>query len=358
VIVNYHGGRLLLDCIASLREQCVDETIVVDNGSADGSVAAAVAAFPDVEVLAPGRNLGFAGGANLGASAARGRLLLLLNPDIRLPPGAVTEMAARFADPRVGVLAPPLRVETSATVEYGATIDVIGSPVGLTRPASPVYVPGCALMTRSALFRGLDGFDDRFFMFVEDVDYCWRVLLSGFDVTVPTIAPAWHFGGATAPGGYIEQESLSSTLFRVALRERNTLAMLLKCYAGPLAFTITPMYIAQSLLTAAALAARGRRRTALAILAGLRWNVRELPRTLAVRRRVQVSRKVRDTVILRRMYRGVWKLHLLMRFGIPPVSENPAAPAGSDRAGRDRAQAIDLAAARSAARSPRRPPAG
>ena len=336
MIVNYHGGDLLLDCIASLQGQKVEETILVDNGSADGSAAAAAAAFPDLEVLAPGRNLGFAGGANLGARAASGELLLFLNPDIRLPAGAVTELAARFAESRVGVVAPPLRVEASATVEYGATIDVIGSPVGLTTPASPVYVPGCALMTRSTLFHELGGFDDRFFMFVEDVDYCWRVLLSGFDVTVPPIRPAWHFGGATAPGGYIDQQSLSSTLFRVALRERNTLAMLVKCYAGPLASIVTPVYVAQSLLTAGALAAGGRRRTARAIVAGLRWNLRERRRTLELRRRAQASRQVRDTVVLRRMYRGLWKLRLLTRFGVPAVSEDEPDPVERDRSRRGR----------------------
>ena len=321
VIVNYEGGELLLDCIASLQAQAVAETVLVDNGSADGSAAAAAAKFPHVNLVQPGRNTGFAAGANLGAREARAELLFFLNPDIRLPPRSVAAMAARFADPRVGVLAPPLLVETSGTVEYGATVDVIGSPVGLSTPAPPVYAPGCALMTRADLFRQLGGFDDRYFMFVEDVDYCWRVLLRGLDVTVPAIEPAWHLGGATAPGGYIRQGSLSSTLFRVVLRERNTLAMLLKCYGVPLASIMAPAYVAQSLITAAALAANGHVRTARAIVGGLRWNFRELRRTLELRRRAQVSRRIPDRVIVRRMYRGVWKLHLLRRFGVPAVSE-------------------------------------
>ena len=326
VIVNYEGGELLLDCIASLQAQAVAEIVLVDNGSADGSAAAAAARFPDVKLVQPGRNTGFAGGANLGAREARAALLLFLNPDIRLPPGSVAAMADRFGDPRVGVLGPPLQVETSGTVEYGATVDIIGAHVGLTSPAPPVYVSGCALMTPASLFSELGGFDERFFMFVEDVDYCWRALLSGFEVSVPVIEPAWHFGGAATPGGYISsQGTLSSTLFRVVLRERNTLTMLVKCYGAPLAVAVTPLYIGQSLLTAAALAARGHRATARAMLGGFRWNLRELPRTLELRRRVQASRKVPDTLILRRMFRGVWKLHLLKRFGVPRVAEDGAA---------------------------------
>ena len=326
MIVNYDGGGLLLECIASLRRQGVVETILVDNGSADGSAAAAAAQFPDLKLVAPRRNLGFAGGANLGARQARGELLLFLNPDIRLPAGSVPTMAGRFADPHVGVVAPPLQVEAAGIVEYGATVDIIGSPVGLTTPASPVYVPGCALMTRAALFHELGGFDERFFMFVEDVDFCWRVLLRGLDVTVPAIEPAWHFGGAVTPGGYVSRGSLSTTRFRVVLRERNTLAMLLKCYGAPLASVVAPAYVAQSLLTAGLLAARGRRATALAMVGGLRWNLRELPRTREARRRVQTSRQVGDAAVLRRMYRGIWKLHLLMRFGVPPVSEEGPTP--------------------------------
>jgi glycosyltransferase involved in cell wall biosynthesis len=331
VIVNYQGGELLLDCIAGLADQGVLEKIVVDNGSADGSAAAAAARFPDLAVLAPGRNLGFAGGANLGAREAGSELLLFLNPDVRLPPGSVRAMAARFADPGVGVVGPPLQVEAAGALEYGYTVDVIGSPVNLTTPAPPVYVPGCALMTRTALFRELDGFDDRFFMFVEDVDYCWRSLLRGFDVVVPDVEPAWHYGGAAAPGGYLNEDRLSSTLFRVMLRERNTLTMLLKCYGGTLAAIVTPVYVLQSLLTAAILAAYGRRRTALAMVAGLRWNLCELSRTVGLRRRVQASRQVSDILILRRMYRGIWKLHLLMRFGVPAVSENEAGAAELER---------------------------
>ena len=321
---------MLRECIASLRDQGVAETLVVDNGSADGSAAAAAAEFPDLKLLTPGRNLGFAGGANLGARRAREGLLLFLNPDIRLAPGSVPAMAARFADPRVGVLAPPLWVEATGNVEYGATVDVIGSPVGLTTSAPPLYVHGCALMTRSTLFHELAGFDERFFMFVEDVDYCWRVLLTGRDVAVALVQPAWHFGGAVAAGGYIKHEELSSTLFRVALRERNTFAMLLKCYGGLLASMIAPAYIAQSLLTAAALAARGNKRTARAIVAGVRWNSRELRRTLELRRDAQARRTVSDAAVLRRMYRGVWKLHLLRQFGLPTVTESGPVPDYSD----------------------------
>ncbi|HEX2428245.1 MAG TPA: glycosyltransferase family 2 protein [Gaiellaceae bacterium] len=325
VIVNYEAGKLLLECISALAGQStLLETIVVDNGSTDGSTEAAAAGFPDVHVVKPGRNLGFAGGGNAGARVARGELLLFLNPDVRLTPGSVSALAAEFTDPSVGVVGPPLDVAVADAVEYGATLDPIGSPVGLADRGPALYVPGCALMTRARLFHALGGFDERFFMFVEDVDYCWRVLLSGSDVRVARITPAQHEGGAAAPGGYLTAEGVTSTRFRVVLRERNTLAMLLKCYGSPLVWIVVPLYAVQSLATAVVLAAVGRRRTAIDIAGGLWWNLRELPRTVELRRMVQRSRHVNERKILKRMYRGLWKVTLLLRFGIPEVSEKGA----------------------------------
>jgi glycosyltransferase involved in cell wall biosynthesis len=322
IIVNYEGGELLVDCVAALDTQTgLLETIIVDNASADGSTAAAAARFPQVKIVRPGRNLGFAGGANVGAVAASGELLLFLNPYFALLPGSIDALATEFSDPLAGAVGPPIAVAASDTTEYGCTLDPIGSPVGLSKPAAPLYVAGCALMTRTRLFHDLGGFDERFFMFVEDADYCWRVLLRGYDVRVTTQTPVRHEGGAVAPGGYLTATGVTSTKFRIVLRERNTLAMLFKCYSFPLLVLIVPLYVGQSIATAVALAAVGERSTARGIVGGLWWNARELRRTLALRREAQRSRQGSEHEIRRRMYRGIWKLTLLSRFGMPTVRE-------------------------------------
>ena len=330
VIVNFESGDALGDCIRSLREQpALMETIVVDNGSKDGSAAEALASFPDIVLVDPGRNLGFAGGANAGARVARGRLLLFLNPDTELLPAAVETLAAAFDSAGVGVAGPMLELDYLGARELGCTIDPIGYPVPLSRPRPPLYVSGCALMTTRDLFAELGGFDERFFMFVEDVDLCWRTLLRGLDVRVVPDAVVRHQGGASAAGGYITADGLATTRFRVVLRERNTLATLLKCYALPTLAAVLPAYVLQSLATAVALAATGRSQTALGILEGLWWNVRELPRTRALRRRAQRARTCPDREILQRMHHGVQKLTLLRRFGVPPVDQSEGAPRGS-----------------------------
>lgn len=322
VIVNYEGGELLLDCIQSLLNQGSPlQVIVVDNGSTDGSTVAAVARFPEIEVIRPGRNLGFAGGANEGARRARGEFLLFLNPDVLLDPGCVRMLLESMEDPQVAVSGPVLQVHASDSVEHGATIDLLGYPVILANARVPLYVSGCALVTRTVIFEQLDGFDDRFFMFVEDVDYCWRVLLSGWELRVVEDATASHEGGAAAPGGYLTPQGLATTRFRVALRERNTLAMLLKCHGLLPIVLLLPLYLLQALLTAALLALAGKHRTSRDIVGGLVWNLRELKLTLALRRRVRDHRRIPDRIVLQRMYRGFRKAELLVRHGLPKVAE-------------------------------------
>lgn len=322
IIVNYEGGEWLQRCLRSLYEQAVPlQVLVVDNGSSDGSAAVAAERFPGVEVVRPAENLGFAGGANAGARRARGEFLLFLNPDVELGRGCLGALLRAFDDPRVGVCGPALRVLSSGVVEFGGTVDPLGYPMGLSVMRPPLFVPGCALATRTEIFDALGGFDDRFFLFVEDVDYCWRVLLAGWDVKVLGEAIAIHAGGASAPGGYPTEGGLRTTSMRVALRERNTLATLLKCY-GPRSLAIAlPAYVAQTLLTALGLALRGKKKTAREVVGGLAWNARELRRTLALRRSVQTGRRIPDSNVRARMHQTFRKAELLVRYGIPRVRE-------------------------------------
>jgi len=183
-------------------------------------------------------------------------------------------------------------------------------------------------MTRADIFHKLGGFDGRFFMFVEDADYCWRALLVGKDVQVAPDALVVHEGGAAAPGGYPMDEGVETTLFRVSHRERNTLAMLLKCYGGRIAVPAAFLYVLQTLATAVFLTTVRKPRTARAIVAGLVWNARALRTTLELRRQVQATRRVSDAAVLARMHRGLRKVDIVVRYGIPVVREEPAPRCG------------------------------
>jgi len=322
IIINFESGPTLLDCLDSLQEQTAPlEIIIVDNGSADGSVDAARLRFKDVRVVRPGRNLGFAGGANEGAAEASGEFLLFLNPDVRLGAGCVPALVAAMGDHRVGVVGPVVYIESLEKFEYGSTIDLLGHPVGLSSPGSPLFVSGCALMTRQHLFRRLRGFDQRMFMFVEDADYGWRTFLSGSDVRVSTQAQASHVGGAVTPGGYPTTGSLSTTRFRIVLRERNTLRMLLKCYGWPSAVVASFAHASLMGIAAVVLWATGRAGTARGLVRGLSSNASHLGETLALRNEVQSTRQRPDREVRARMYKGFMKLAVIRNRGLPNINE-------------------------------------
>lgn len=320
IIIAYSPGNELLRCLASLREQDVPmEILIVDNGSGQGTVRAAEEAYPEATVVRSRQNLGYSGGANLGAGRARGDYLLFLNPDVHLAPGAVRLLVDGLSRPQVGVCGPVVYQEASMALDYGSTIDALGNPIGLPALRPPLFVQGCALATRADLFEIIHGFDERYFMFVEDVDYCWRVLLAGFDVRVVEDAKASHIGGASAPGGYPSAGRLTTTRFRLALRERNTLATLLKCYHPATLTLVLPLYILQAVGTAILLALARRRGAPSAVMQGLFWNIRHLRQTLRLRRATQVTRRVPDRVIRQRMRRGWRRIELAREVGIPTV---------------------------------------
>src|SRR2546422_10975959 len=99
IIVNWNAGQALDACLASLAAGGVSapEVVLVDNASSDGSVGAVCARHPQVRLLETGANLGFAAGANRGAEAARGDVLVFLNPDARVLPGALPRLVEALA---------------------------------------------------------------------------------------------------------------------------------------------------------------------------------------------------------------------------------------------------------------------
>src|SRR5205823_14660526 len=123
-------------------------------------------------------------------------------------------------------------------------------------------------------------------------------------------------GGAVSPGGYPTSSGLETTGIRVVLRERNTLATLMKCYGASMLCVVLPLYVAQSLLVAVLLTIIGKGRTARGVMRALTWNARHVRATMAARSIVQRSRQTPDRDILKRMFKGNRKLSLLFSVGM------------------------------------------
>lgn len=233
VIVCFNPGSDLGLCIESLGCEHWREVILVDNASSDGSVDAVAKCYENLHIIYSPTNRGFAGGANLGARHASGSALVFLNPDTFAPLSALALLVERV-EVAPGVAGPLVHRQRGQGFEAGAVIDILGMPRAL--PAGdrrqPMYVSGCCLATSRTCFDEIGGFDERYFMFMEDVEYCWQALRRDFAVSVVNEATVEHVGGRVTPGGYRaadDDATLEMSAARVLLRERNTTTMILAC---------------------------------------------------------------------------------------------------------------------------------
>lgn len=206
VIVNWNAGPALVECVRSLAEDAARgcEIIVVDNASGDGSAAAAAAACPWITPVASPANLGFAGGANLGAGRAAGEVVVFLNPDARVLPGAVPGLVgALTAEPHAGIAGGGL-VDPDGRWQPGAARFgplrhlLLDTTVGRLpsrlrrRPYVVDWVYGTFMAIRRDLFERLGGFDPTYFLYGEDMDLCHRAAAIGARTVHVPAARAVH----------------------------------------------------------------------------------------------------------------------------------------------------------------------
>lgn len=220
VTVNYNAGDDLLACVQSLLDEGVVDIQVIDNGSTDGSYQDCEQRYPNVPVThLP--NPGYGGGMNHGAAAMSNEFVFILNPDARLSPGAIDALVARMdADPRLALLGP--RILESDGSEYPSgrrfpsLVDGIGhAALGLFWTRNPFtrrykmldwdrrsyrevdWVSGSAMFVRRSAFDQLGGFDPDYWMYLEDVDLCYRLNKAGWKTAYEPAACVVHEQGTS-----------------------------------------------------------------------------------------------------------------------------------------------------------------
>jgi N-acetylglucosaminyl-diphospho-decaprenol L-rhamnosyltransferase len=203
VIVSYNVRPLLLRCIESLRADGVGRIVVVDNASVDGSAAAA-ASVDGVEIVALDTNLGFGAGANRGAALLDEPYLLVVNPDVVVDPGStklLVDVLDSSAD--IGLVAPRIETPDGRLYESVRRFPTLADAVGHaflhflwpTNRFSRRYkmldwdhaaacdvdwVAGTYLLVRRSAWLDVGGFDERYFMYMEDVDLSRRLGIAGW----------------------------------------------------------------------------------------------------------------------------------------------------------------------------------
>lgn len=222
IIVNWNTGTYLRECLALLRTTTGDiEVIVIDNSSRDDSVSIVNREFPEVILLPQSENLGYAAGNNLGLAAARGDKLLLLNPDVRIFPGALeaAENCLNAVSFRGAVGAK--QIGTDGKIQqslrgFPDPDDLLWEVLGLSRafPGSrrfgryrltwfdynsqiDVDQPMATfLMVKRSVYEKVGPLDPQFPIFFNDVDWCRRIKDAGYTITYCPELVIAHYGGA------------------------------------------------------------------------------------------------------------------------------------------------------------------
>jgi N-acetylglucosaminyl-diphospho-decaprenol L-rhamnosyltransferase len=223
VVVNYEAGDLLAACVRSIQADTsagTPELVVVDNGSTDGSTDG-VRDDPAVAVVSPGRNLGYSGAANLGIERTSADVVAVCNPDLLVAPGTAGAMVRRLAaEPDLAAVGPLVRELDGSPYPSARRVPSVGDAVGhglvgLVKPDNPYtrryreldadpaqprdvdWVSGAAIWLRRSALDAVGGWDDGYFMYVEDVDLCWRLRGAGWRVAYEPSGVVTHVQGAS-----------------------------------------------------------------------------------------------------------------------------------------------------------------
>lgn len=305
IIPHWNGKEHLETCLGALcRQRFGDfETILVDNGSTDGSQAFVRRRFPQVKVLELGENRGFTGACNAGYAAAQGEFVILLNNDTEVEEDWLEALVEAFErHPQAGILASKIllfdqRDRFHAAGDFYRTDGLPGNrgvwekDVGQYEEEEIVFgACGAAAAYRRSMVEEIGFLDGDFFFSCEDVDIAWRAHLAGWEVWYVPDAVVYHklkATGGSVTGSYYDG--------------RNFLYLLWKDYPGSLLRRFWPAVLrAQLRITWEALRS-WRGAAARAKLRGQLAGLRGLPMMWRKRRRTQANRRLSDAILTTRL---------------------------------------------------------
>ena len=250
VVVSYNSRDRLRACVDPLLGLPNVHVIVVDNASPDGSLEA-VQELP-LTAIQLERNGGFAHGVNAGWRAGSAPFVLLLNPDARIDGQSLEALAAALEDdPGLGAVAPRI-LDDDGTLDWSQrryprlrstfarafylhrvfptaswTDELIRDERSYSEPGTPDWVSGACILLRREALEALDGLDEGFFMYAEDIDLCRRLRGAGYELRFEPAATVEHEGGASEPRTNL-LPVLAQSRLRYAAKHRGRLGALLE----------------------------------------------------------------------------------------------------------------------------------
>ncbi len=313
IILNYNGSAWLKKLFDSLLCQTYQdfEIIFVDNASVDDSIAFLQKNYQDarIKIVKSDKNLGFAGGNNLGIETSKGRYLLLINNDTWLKKDFLERIIAFYQNNQFDVVAPFEKdyADEKESKKYNATIDLFGHPIGVgLEEKKSFYLLGACLFFEKKLYEESLGLDSNFFFYSEEVDWFWRLnLLKKSFAYVPDLFFCHAGAGSTGRG-----VRYATFLWR----NQNIPQMLLKNYKWFTLLWIFPLYLVQNIFEIIFFVLILKPKVAYSYVQGWWFTLKNLRKILQKRIWVQKNRLVGDYVIMQKMYFGFAKLHHLLSF--------------------------------------------
>lgn len=319
VIVNWNGGEIFKDCLHSLSQINYPkwELIVVDNGSTDGSekLPTTFKKIPSSKLIINSSNRGFALANNQGYQKASGKYVLLLNNDTKVMSDFLAKMVKKMEeDKSIGVLQPKI-----CLMDHPQYLDNAGSFFtkigfldhwGFMQKDGPEFdeerkifsAKGACMLIRKNVIDHVGLFDENFFSYFEESDFCWRVWLSGYKVIFYPQAKIYHKVGFT-----IRRLNVSNINYHYY---KNRICSLIKNLEVKDLFLILSSHLFVSLGIAMVFLLRRHLKNSLMITRAILWNIMNLPKILSKRNTVQGMRKISDTDLFSwAMHRIDWKKH-------------------------------------------------
>ncbi|MCF7795449.1 glycosyltransferase family 2 protein [Patescibacteria group bacterium] len=209
IIINYKTLQLTKECLTSLfalKDKVNFEIIVVDNASNDGSLEALKEEFNDkIKLIESKINLGFAKANNLAAKIARGEILFFLNSDTVITENIFTNNLELFSkDNNIGIISPSIYTGNNKEQDYyygkfPTIINLLFKNKAKIKSNNKIiktnWVSGCSLFIKKDLFNIINGFDENFFLYFEDIDLCKRINDLKYKIIVNKNIKITHLGG-------------------------------------------------------------------------------------------------------------------------------------------------------------------
>lgn len=249
MVVTYNSQNYIKACLEKLFKTKYPkfEIIVVDNASSDKTIEIIKKKFVKVRIIQNKKNLGYAGGNNLGVKNAKGNLVAFINPDTQVLPEWLKPLVNTIQSPRTAACQPKIMLlqDKKLICATGKISNFLGFETLSNYKDKDFSMKikeitsfsGSAVLIKKDIYKKLGGFDDQFFMYYEDGDLSWRIRLSGYNIKMVPESVVYHEYKFQPDEEYQKEKN------KFYLLERNRMLMILKNYSTKTIFMILPVLI-------------------------------------------------------------------------------------------------------------------